>query len=201
MKIQTHKIIFLFFICLCGTKQYAQVSELPFRDITKVPEKYTTESIFARMIHGLGFRFYWATDGLRTEDLTYRFSKDTRTNEETIDHIMGLSKVMLNAVQKIPNTRSAEDPSSLPFDVKRKMTLDNLKAISDSLLVGSVKVQDVKMLSKTKEGTLRETPFWNILNGPLEDAVWHVGQVVALRRASGNPFNPKVSVLMGKLND
>lgn len=197
MKIQT--ILALIFCSIFSTITLAQENDLPFKDITVVPEKFTNETIFARMIHGLGFRFYWATEGLRGADLAFRFSKESRTTEETIDHIMGLSKMMLNAVQKLPNTKTEEDPSSLPYEVKRKLTLNYLKAISDSLLVGNIKVQDVKILSKTKDGGLKETPFWNILSGPLEDAVWHVGQVVAMRRASGNPFNAKVSVLQGKL--
>ena len=44
-----------------------------------------------------------------------------------------------------------------------------------------------------------EFPFWNLLNGPIADALWHVGQVVTFRRSSGNPFNAKASVLTGKL--
>ena len=44
-------------------------------------------------------------------------------------------------------------------------------------------------------------PFWNIINGPISDALWHCGQVVLLRRSSGNPFNSKVSVFSGKLRD
>ena len=41
-------------------------------------------------------------------------------------------------------------------------------------------------------------PFWNMINGPISDAIWHSGQVVANRRASGNPINPKVNVFIGK---
>ena len=44
-------------------------------------------------------------------------------------------------------------------------------------------------------------PFWNIINGPISDALWHCGQVVMLRRASGNPFNSKVNVFSGKLRE
>lgn len=43
-----------------------------------------------------------------------------------------------------------------------------------------------------------EFPFWNQINGPISDALWHCGQVVSFRRASGNPFNSKVSVLQVK---
>ena len=46
-----------------------------------------------------------------------------------------------------------------------------------------------------------EFPLWNLINGPIQDAVWHSGQVVAFRRASGNPINSKISVFNGKVND
>ena len=41
-------------------------------------------------------------------------------------------------------------------------------------------------------------PFWNHLNGPIADALWHSGQIVSNRRASGNPLNSKVNVFIGK---
>ena len=44
-------------------------------------------------------------------------------------------------------------------------------------------------------------PFWHQLNGPLADALWHCGQIVSMRRASGNPFNGKASVFTGKLRE
>jgi hypothetical protein len=40
-----------------------------------------------------------------------------------------------------------------------------------------------------------------MINGPIADALWHAGQVVTLRRVSGNPINPKVSVFNGRLRD
>ena len=47
----------------------------------------------------------------------------------------------------------------------------------------------------------REIPFWNQINGPIEDAVWHCGQVISFRRSSGNPYNSKASLFTGKLRD
>lgn len=65
-------------------------------------------------------------------------------------------------------------------------------------LVTSVNVDDVKIIFERKEGRT-ELPIWNLINGPIADAIWHVGQVVSFRRASGNPFNAKVNLMMGKL--
>lgn len=33
-------------------------------------------------------------------------------------------------------------------------------------------------------------PVWNVMNGPLADALTHVGQINAWRRLSGNPAAP-----------
>ena len=41
----------------------------PYYEIPDYPEKYNQGTVVARMIDGLGFRYYWATEGLRAEDL------------------------------------------------------------------------------------------------------------------------------------
>jgi hypothetical protein len=77
----------------------------------------------------------------------------------------------------------------------RKATLVNFKTAAD-ILRNSDDISQYKLIFGT-----REFPFWNQLNGPIEDAVWHCGQIVLLRRSSGNPFNSKVSVFNGKLKE
>jgi hypothetical protein len=49
--------------------------------------------------------------------------------------------------------------------------------------------------------TKQEFPFWNLINGPIADAIWHVGQVVSFRRSSGNPLPQGVNVLTGTKTD
>ena len=174
------------------------IDTLPYAEIPDYPAQYTPESVIARLIDGIGFRFYWATEGLRPEDLAFRPTKESRTSEETIDHIMGLSTVVLNAVRNEVNTRSGEETSPLTFDTKRQKTLNNLKMASDILKSGKQKLEDSKMVFKNGDKST-EYPFWNEINGPISDALWHIGQVVTFRRSSGNPFNSKVSVLSGKV--
>lgn len=171
---------------------------LPYAEIPDYPAEYTAESVVSRMIDGIGFRFYWATEGLRPEDLAFRPTKESRTSEETIDHILGLSMVVLNALRNEVNTRSGEETSPLTFEVKRQKTLENLKTASDILRGGKQKLEDSKMVFKNGDKST-EYPFWNEINGPISDALWHIGQVVTFRRSSGNPFNSKVSVLSGKV--
>ena len=44
-------------------------------------------------------------------------------------------------------------------------------------------------------------PLWNLLNGPLSDALYHTGQVVSFRRTTGNPIQKGVNVFLGKTRD
>ena len=175
-------------------------SSLPFRAIPAYPESYSNENIVARMIDGLGFRFYWATEGLRTQDLAFKPNNEARSTEETIDHVMGLTNVILNSINNKPNVRSGEETSKLPFEEKRRIILINLKTISDTLKKSDLKIKDMKIIQQGKDNK-REFPFWNMINGPISDALWHVGQIVSFRRSSGNPFNSKVSVFSGTVSE
>lgn len=177
-----------------------KMTTLPYREIPAYPESYTAESVVARMIDGLGFRFYWATEGLRPEDLAFRPTPESRSSEETIDHILGLSTIVLNALKDQPNVRSGEETSPLSFEVKRKKTLEILQEASNILKQKDTKIKDHTMVFQSGANKT-EFPFWNLINGPIADALWHVGQVVTFRRSSGNPFNGKASVLTGKVRE
>ncbi len=161
---------------------------LPYSEIPEHPETYTAGTVAARMVDGLGFRYYWATEALRAEDLAYKASESGRTSLETIDHIYGLSSFILNSIS---SEKSNKSDDVLSFDEKRKHTLLNIKKASDILR----RSEDISSYDTTR------FPFWNIINGPISDALWHCGQVVMLRRASGNPFNSKVSVFTGKVRE
>ncbi len=166
----------------------SEKEKLPYYEIPNQPESYTAGTVAARMVDGLGFRYYWATEGLRHEDLVYKPSESGRSSAETIDHLLGLSNFILSSVsEQGERTKQTE----LTFESKRKQTLLNLKKVSDILRT----MDDVSKFDNDR------FPFWNILNGPIADALWHCGQVVMLRRASGNPFNSKVSVFSGKLKE
>lgn len=192
MKTLIH-IVLLCFI----TNFYAQEmmeKELPYYEIPEYPESYTAGSVCARMLDGLGFRYFWATEGLRVEDLNYKGNEEARTSEDTIDHIFGLSQMIVNATLNKANDGNAS-AADMTFEEKRKQTLLNIKTAAD-ILRTSEDVSTFKLIFGE-----REVPFWNAINGPIEDAVWHCGQIVMLRRSSGNPFNSKASVFTGKVRD
>ncbi|TYA65988.1 hypothetical protein [Seonamhaeicola marinus] len=177
-------IIGVFFTFLSFAQNKAD--RLPFYEIEAYPETYSSNLLVARMVDGLGFRYYWATEGLRTVDLAYKPSESGRTIQETLKHLYGLSKFIRNSVLEDNKDATKAD---LDFPELRKQTLMNLKIVSDAL----------KTSKETFKFEETAVPFWNIINGPISDALWHCGQVVMLRRASGNPFNSNVSVFRGKL--
>ncbi|MCR9251543.1 MAG: DinB family protein [bacterium] len=175
-------------------------SDLPYSQIPEYPEKYSAGTVLSRMVDGLGFRYYWATDSLREEDLNWKPNEEARTTLETIGHIYGLTNVIVNATLKKPNVRPSVD-ENLSFEELRAKTLNNLKTASEILLKSSEEdIESFMLVFESPRGT-SEYPFWNNINGPIADAIWHVGQVVSFRRSSGNPFNSKVSVFNGRLRD
>ena len=171
-------------------------SNLPYYEIPAYPESYTAGTVAARVVDGLGFRYYWATEGLRPEDLAYKPSADARTTEETLVHIYNLTLVLANATKKIATVTGGEQPK-LSLAELRKGTLENIKTASDILKKSSEKDLQTYNMKFTGARTA-DFPFWNLLNGPIDDALWHVGQVITFRRSSGNPFNGNANVLIGK---
>jgi uncharacterized damage-inducible protein DinB len=169
-----------------------------YATIPEAPEEFTPGTVVSRMIDGLGFRYYWATEGLREVDLAYRPTAESRTLAQTMDHLYGLSRTIVNSAKQQP-TDYTQKQSELSFSAKRNATLENFR-IASALFLKSADLSQHKLIFIRPQGS-SEFPFWNHINGPIEDAVWHAGQVVVLRRASGNPINPKVNVFLGKLNE
>jgi len=175
-------------------------SDLPYYNIPAEPELYTAGNMAARMIDGLGFRYYWATEGLNETDLEFKPSEEARTTAQTLDHIYGLSNVILNAVKQKPNDQG-DARQTLTFEELRKETLENFKNASDILKKSQDKdIKNYQVIFNRGDNS-SEFPFWNLLNGPIADAIWHAGQVASFRRSSGNPINPKISVFTGTVRE
>ena len=190
------KILFLLLFVSSITNVRCQ-QQLPYSVIPDYPASYTPGSVAARVIDGLGFRYYWATEGLRDEDLKFRPSEDARTSIETLQHIHGMSCNLVNATKKIAS-ESSKINSDISFADLRRETLRNFEEASDILKSNGEKgLEDFTLVFKGSNYEV-EYPFWNLLNGPISDMLWHVGQVVTFRRSSGNPFNGNMSVLTGK---
>src|SRR5882724_2026265 len=93
-------------------------NKLPYSEIPTNADKYTAGNVASRLIDGLGFRFYWATDGLRDEDLIFKPNKETRSTIETIEHIYEMSLMISNAATETINT--FDHSPRLSFNEMRK---------------------------------------------------------------------------------
>ena len=171
-----------------------------YYEIPEAPEEYISGAIVARMVDGLGYRYYWATKDLRDEDLTYKPSNDARSTGETLEHIYGLSLMIRNSSEGKANIRPL-DWSGMSAEDFRTQTLSNLEIASKNYAgMDTEAVANLNITFQSQSGS-RNFPFWNMLNGPLADALYHTGQVVSFRRASGNPIDSGVNVFMGKTRE
>jgi len=172
-------------------------TDMPYHQIPDYPEVYNMENVVARMIDGLGYRFYWATEGLSKEDYNYKpEGESTKTILETQDHLRGLSESILNVVTGKPNIRPYEK-GNYSADEERTLILKTLQQASNYLKSGDISLEDLEVVFKRGEQE-SAFPFWNLLNGQLSDAIYHTGQIVSYRRSAGNPLDPTVNVFMGK---
>ena len=141
--------------------------------IPRYPDHLSSTSVLTRLLDGLGFRFYWATEGLRPEDYAYRPADDTMSIEELTIHVWALmnwvsSSSLKKTYKKPKNGAEAREKALVIIHDLRRTIL----AMSD------------KDLEKLR---IRGKPFWHLINGPFSDALTHTGQINSFRRLSGNP--------------
>ncbi len=165
-----------------------------YYEIPDSPEGYSAGTVAARVVDGLGFRYYWGTEGLQSKDLLFKPSEEARTIGETVDHIVILTQILANAVNEKPF--NGIELGEMSFEDKRLLTLNNIQIASEKLKISSP--EDLARYDMIfSSGS--EYPFWNLLNGPIADAINHVGQIISFRRTNGNPYNQNISVLQGKV--
>lgn len=182
--------------CIVALLNTGMSQDLPFKSIAETEETYNSGNLVARMVEGLGFRYYWATEGLRAEDLKFAPAEGGRDAMQTVTHLHGLSIFLLSAVEKVTFAPKSTDGKS--FDEIRAETLLNLQKAVE--ILKNSKDSDFKDYN-IRFGNGGSFPFWNAINGPIADAIYHTGQVVLMRRMSGNPINPKVNVLAGRTGE
>jgi hypothetical protein len=158
---------------------------LPYYTLPDPPRRVSAGTILARLVDGLGFRYRWATEGLTDKELRFRPGPDNMTLQELLMHILGL---VTWADEHFGGEPRENVLSVSGIQELRYRTLRRIEVLSARLL----RMSEAQILSKTGD----TYPFWNMINGPLADALTHVGQVNAWRRLAGNP-TPKASVFRG----
>lgn len=171
----------------------AQMDTLPFHQIPDYPTSYTSTTTVVRMIDGLGYRYYWATDSLVAADLAHEPGNEGQPARAVLNHLGGLSHMIRNVCKGVLHTRRS-DFKDMEWVELRSITLHNLLEARTALVDYKGDLEDLSI----KFSEDRSVPFWHMINGPIADAIYHVGQIVSYRRTTGNPMYGGVSVFMGK---
>src|SRR5882672_8321132 len=67
------------------------MDELPYHEIPAPPGEVRATAVMARVVDGLGFRYRWATEGLREQDADFRPGADSMTLRELLHHVARLT--------------------------------------------------------------------------------------------------------------
>ena len=185
--------LILLVVCSFVYSQEELKDKLPYYEVPEYAEEFTAGTMAARMVDALGFRYYWASKDLNEKDLAYRLNEKGRSTAETINHIYELSIIIVNSTLQKPNSRG--DKVEMTYKEKRTATLNNLKKASDILHVSN-DISQFKIIFGEQK-----IPFWNQINGPIADAIWHCGQIAVYRRVTKNPINSKVNHFTGKIRN
>jgi hypothetical protein len=153
-----------------------------FNRIPPYPDSISGTTTLVRLLDGLGFRFRWSTEGLSEDDYGFRPAPDCMSIGELVDHVWGLVNWVSQSMGVV-GFRRGDD-----IALTRGSVLEMVHALREAL--SSMSDEDLK------EITIRGKPFWHIINGPLSDALTHVGQINSFRRLAGNP-TPMANVFTG----
>ena len=162
--------------------------ELPFEDISKTPVEITATNTLLRLVEGLAFRYRWATENLSEKDIKFRPHPTSMSIEEVNAHIFDL----VDSTFTVFGGEKQNKDSLNSFQQIRKKSLFILQDLSERL-----KEMSDEDFSEIEKNTSRKLPFWYWINGPLADALTHVGQITSWRRIAGNPQLKGVNVFIG----
>jgi len=162
--------------------------ELPFEDISKTPNDLTATNTLLRMVEGLAFRYRWATENLSEENIKFKPHPTSMSVEEVNAHIFDL----VDSTFRVFGGEKQNKDSLNSFKQIRMKSLLVLENLSEKL-----KKMNGEDLLEIEKKTSRKLPFWYWINGPLADALTHVGQITSWRRIAGNPQLKGVNVFIG----
>ena len=107
--------------------------------------------------------------------------------------------VIKNTTENSANPRPMQEiPNG--YKALRKATLSLLSIASEKLILATEEEVSQMKVVFDRQGKISSFPVWNLMNGPLQDAIYHTGQIVSFRRTTGNPIPKGVNVFLGVKN-
>ncbi|MCP3916059.1 MAG: DinB family protein [bacterium] len=162
------------------------------------PDEVRGATVLARLVDGLAFRYRWATEGLTESELAFRPADGAMSTSELLDHVHKLARWVEGTVRRTldgePDRMDEREPIADGIGGVRESTLAYLGQLRAQL----VEIEDAELAKIEITGTRAKgpQPFWSMINGPLADALTHVGQINTYRRIAGNPA-PAADVFRG----
>lgn len=162
-----------------------------FYVISDPPAEVRGATAIARMVDGLGFRYRWSLEGVDERFLDYRPVAEAMNVRELLLHIHFLATHIHACF--VDQEEIKCEASSL-YGIKHET-----RAILHKVRETLVRMSDEELAVKRviRKAGHAEFPFWFFINGPLADALTHVGQISSWRRMAG--YMPvKADVFNGK---
>ena len=144
-----------------------------YRTLAASRDSVSGARVVARLLAGMGFRLYWATEGLSTDLYGFRPCEGARSIGETLHHIWDLLSWTHTAVFHTEVRKPAD------VVLVREGALELISRLQDRFS----EMEDADLPAVELLGQ----PFWPVINGPLSDVLAHIGQIAMLRRVAGSP--------------
>ncbi len=152
-----------------------------YQTIPEPPASPSAGAVLGRLADGIGFRFRWATEGMKGEDLGFRPAADCMTLGELLLHIVELLSWVAESVGVEPRW---EMKDSTDYAAVRGRVME-LAAQLGARFKGMSDAEVKRCTITPSRGDTQ--PVWNIVNGPLADSLTHIGQILSWRRIAGSP--------------
>lgn len=162
-----------------------------YQNLPTPPTESSEGKIIARLVDGIGFRYRVATEGLTQKEIDFCPVEGSMNMMQLIDHIYRLVAWSGTAFKLEYKTKKEMDS----FADYRQETLHLCQVFSQHLSL--LTKEEVSEASVYLKRTDTHYSFWYLINGPLADALTHIGQINTWRRISGNPV-PKISPFTGE---
>ena len=166
------------------------MAELPYYTLPEPPAEMNATGVLIRLVDSFVFRYRWATEGLREEDMEFKACDSSMALSELLGHIHGL----ITVTDAFITGSDREKIEATSLEERRRRTLELTVKIREALHGLDDDYLEGRRYLVPWAG--EEYPLWYLLNGPLSDALTHVGQVASWRRINGNPI-PGANVFYG----
>lgn len=193
-------ILLFLFINTLAMAQENNTNEIPFKTIPEAASSYEAGNLIVRMIEGAGYRYYWATEMLTENDLAFKPSDSGKSTWETLEHLYGLSKMIVNTASNKATIRT-EANTPKEWLKLRSETLFHLEVAANIFKEKSPEELNAFNVIFERGGEQSIFPLWNLINGPISDFIYHTGQIVSFRRTNKNPIPRGVNVFMGRTKE